>query len=368
MKLQKFEADTMPQALSKVKSALGADAVIMDTRSVRKPGAFGLGAHERVQVWAAQSPGAAPGASALRATPGLGDGNGGGAGGATPHLDTGLLTALHVRLDDLEAKLDLLSMAASYGNAAWAHKNAGIANLSGDERAAALAALARRIPISGEIALGSARVVALIGPTGTGKTMTAAKLAGRMTLTHGAKVGIICADGYRVGAMGEMTAYCDLLGLPMASARDAEEMREALQVHAERDLVIVDTAGASQRNQQHLAELRAVLEAGGADEAHLVLSAAASHAACAEAVERFAAIGATHLLFTKLDESPEPAEALATAVGSGLPVSYLAHGQAVPQDIEPADEAHMVSVMAADGDSPRAQAAGGGRADGGRLK
>jgi len=355
----------MPQALSKVKAALGADAVIMDTRSVHKPGAFGLGARDCVQVWAAQSLGAAAG-SAPRAMPRLDDGNGGAA--ALPHVDTGLLTALHARLGDLEAKLDLLSMATAYGSGAWPRKSAGMADLSGHERAAALAALARRIPISGEIALGSARIVALVGPTGTGKTMTAAKLAGRMSLTHGARIGIICADGYKVGAIAEMSAYCDLLGLPMTSARDAQELREALQGHQDRDLVLIDTAGASQRNQQHLAELRTLLEAAGVDETHLVLSAAASHAACAEAVERFAAAGATHLLFTKLDESPEPAEAFAAAIGAGRPVSYLADGQAVPHDIRPADEEHMVALMTADGDAAGAMGAGGRRGDGGKVK
>jgi flagellar biosynthesis protein FlhF len=363
MKLQKFEADTMPQALARVKAALGADAVIMDTRSLRKPGAFGLGARECVQVWAAQSLGAA--GSAPRAVPRSDNGNG--AAAAMPHVDTGLLTALHARLGDLEAKLDLLSMAMAYGTGAWARKTASMADLSGRERAAALTALARRIPISGEIALGSARIVALVGPTGTGKTMTAAKLAGRMSLTQGARVGIICADGYKVGGMAEMSAYCDLLGLPMTAARDAAQMRAALDAHADRDLVLIDTAGASQRNEQHLAELRTLLEAAGVDETHLVLSAAASHAACADAVERFAAAGATHLLFTKLDESPEPAEAFAAAIAAGRPVSYLADGQAVPDDIRPADEEHMVALMTADGDAPRPHAAGR-RADGGKLK
>jgi len=327
----------MPQALAKVKSALGADAVIMDTRSVRKAGALGLGSRECVQVWAAQAPDAVAPRSTLLIMPAAGA-NGGMGTVAASQLDTGLLTALHARLGDLEAKLDLLSMAAAYGNGSRAEVHPVLAELDEHERAAARAGLARRIPLSGEIAIGSARVVALVGPTGAGKTMTAAKLAGRLGLMHGARVGIICADGYKVAAMGEMAAYCDLLGVPMACAHDVTELRAALDALADCALVLVDTAGASQRNAQYLTELRDLLQAVGADEAHLVLSAAASSGACAEAIARFAAIGATHLVFAKLDESPDPGEALSTAVGAGLPVSYLADGQAVPQDIRPADE------------------------------
>jgi len=354
MKLQKFEADTMPQALAKVKAALGADAVIMDTRSVRKPGALGLGVRECVQVWAAQPldhSGSAPGGAFDSAV---------GLQAAAPNFDTGLLTALHARLGDLEAKLDLLSMAATYGSAGWPGK-AGPKEMTGQDRAAAATALARRIPVSGEIEVGSVRVVALVGPTGAGKTTTAAKLAGRMGLMRGARVGVLSADGYKVGAIGEMSAYSELLGLPMAVARDAEEMPAALQALADCDVILIDTAGTSQRNGQHLGELGTLLEASGADETHLVLSAASSRAACAEAIERFAQVGATHLLFTKLDESPDPAEALSAAVGSGRPISYLTDGQAVPQDIRPADDELLAAMLAAEGEPAHAHGGGGAR-------
>lgn len=351
MKLQKFEAESMSQALHKVKAALGADAIIMDTRSVSKPGMLGLGARECVQIWATQG-------IADSAAPGAGAGAGAGAAGANmARLDTGLLTALHTRLGDLEAKLDLLAMTASYGNGAWARRQVA-GGERGDEERAALAALARRIPVSGEIALDSSRVVALVGPTGAGKTLTAAKLAGRFALTHGASVGVVCADGFRLGAMAEMKAYCELLGLPMAEARDAAELRAAIEAEGDRDLVLIDTPGASQRNPDGLAELRALLEAAGADEVHLVLSAVSTPVACAEAAEKFGGIGATHLLFTKLDESPDPAEALATAISSGRPISYLADGQAVPHDLRPAEEAYLAGILAPNAKQETAPARG----------
>jgi len=350
MKLQKFEADTMPQALVKVKAAFGPDAVIMDTRSVRKSGAFGLGMRDCVQVWAARSFDDAP----ARVLSGSSGGNGGGAS-AVPHLDTGLLTALHARLGDIEAKLEMLSMAAAYGNGGWGR--AATASVEDDaERRAALAEIARRIPVSGEISLDTARIVAVVGATGAGKTMTVAKLAGRFAVMHGARVGVICADGVRIGAMAEMGAYCDLLGVPMAQLQDMSDLSGALETHSDRDLILVDTAGGSQRNSRHLTELREVLQGIGVDETHLVLSAAASPEACAEAIERFSTAGATHLLFTKIDESPDPAPAIATALGSGRTVSYIAGGQAVPQDIWPADERCLVELMTANHDPVRVEA------------
>ncbi len=341
MKVQKFEADSMPQALQKVKAALGADAVIMDTRRVRKPGLLGVGAHECVQVWAAHPlpNGLVPSLEIRRQAPDAAVES-----GAMPRLDTGLLTALHARLGDLEAKLDMLAMAASYRGDRWGGGDEA-ARMSDDERAAALAALARRILVSGEICLGETRTVALVGPTGAGKTLTAAKLAGRFALTHGARVGVICADGFRPGAAQELKTYCDLLGVPMAHAREAGEMPAAFEGLADCELILIDTAGASQRNDRHLAELRELLAAAGADEAHLVLSAACSHASCAQALQKFVRIGATHLVFTKLDESPQPAEALTAAVGCGRPISYVADGQAVPDDLRAADEAYLTSVL-----------------------
>jgi flagellar biosynthesis protein FlhF len=79
-----------------------------------------------------------------------------------------------------------------------------------------------------------------------------------------------------------------------------------------------------------------------------VLSAAASHGACVQALAGFGRAGASHLLFTRLDESPEPAQALAAAVGSGKAISYLADGQNVPQDLRPADEAYLVAALTQD--------------------
>jgi flagellar biosynthesis protein FlhF len=131
----------------------------------------------------------------------------------------------------------------------------------------------------------------------------------------------------------------------MVHAREAGEMPAALEGLAACELILIDTAGVSQRDDRHLAELRDLLAAAGADQAHLVLSAAGSHASCAQAVHKFVRIGATHLVFTKLDESPEPADALTAAIGCGKPVSYVADGQRVPEDLRAADEACLASVL-----------------------
>ncbi|HMP07065.1 MAG TPA: flagellar biosynthesis protein FlhF, partial [Lacipirellulaceae bacterium] len=138
--------------------------------------------------------------------------------------------------------------------------------------------LEEELQVSGPIAVqpGAGRVVALIGPTGVGKTTTIAKLAANFRLREQRRVGLITVDTYRIAAVEQLRTYADIIDLPMEVVSTPREMREAVQRLRSLDLILMDTAGRSPRDEVKIQELRSLLAEAAPDEVHLVLSAAAS--------------------------------------------------------------------------------------------
>jgi flagellar biosynthesis protein FlhF len=183
--------------------------------------------------------------------------------------------------------------------------------------------------------------VALVGPTGVGKTTTIAKLAANFRLRERRRVGLITVDTYRVAAVEQLRTYADIIDLPMEIVATPREMHQALARMADLDLVLMDTAGRSPRDEVKILELRAMLAEAAPDEVHLVLSSVASAASLAKTAEQFAAVGTTALVLTKLDEAASLGNLLPLVRSSRLPLSYVTHGQNVPDDIAPADAGRL---------------------------
>ena len=184
---------------------------------------------------------------------------------------------------------------------------------------------------------GRRRIVALVGPTGVGKTTTIAKLAAHYRLREKCKVGLITVDTYRIAAVEQLRTYADIIDLPMRVVATGREMREALDSMRDLDLVLMDTAGRSPRDEVKIQELRALLGDARVDEVHLVLSVVASASSMIRTAQRFASVGTSALIATKLDEATGLGNLLPLLRASGLPLSYLTNGQRVPDDIEAAD-------------------------------
>ncbi|HEV3343711.1 MAG TPA: flagellar biosynthesis protein FlhF [Pirellulales bacterium] len=197
----------------------------------------------------------------------------------------------------------------------------------------------REISVQGPIALtpGRARLVALVGPTGVGKTTTIAKLAANSRLRDKRRVGLITVDTYRIAAVEQLRTYADIIDLPMQVVATAGDMRQALRGMADLDLILLDTAGRSPTDDVKLQELTALVEEARPDEVHLTLSSTAGASVLMRTAERFAAVGTTALILTKLDEAAGLGHLLPLLRESGLPLSYVTHGQNVPDDIGPAD-------------------------------
>jgi flagellar biosynthesis protein FlhF len=188
------------------------------------------------------------------------------------------------------------------------------------------------------------RLAALVGPTGVGKTTTIAKLAANFRLKDKRRVGLITVDTYRIAAVEQLRTYAEIIDLPMLVVSSPREMSEAVEQMRDLDLVLMDTAGRSPKDEVRIQELRTFLTEANADEVHLVLSSVAATRTLEETAQRFAAVGATSLILTKLDEATGLGNVLPMLRSSGLPLSYWTNGQNVPDDIETAD-AHRFAEM-----------------------
>ncbi len=203
-----------------------------------------------------------------------------------------------------------------------------------------------KIICSGPITLtpGRMKTVALIGPTGVGKTTTIAKLAAQFALVENHRVGLLTMDTYRIAAVEQLKTYGQIINIPVRVAYSPNEILPALEEFADYDLVLIDTAGRSQKHIMQLGELKTLLEKAEC-EAHLVLAASTKERDLQDQIARFRESGVDRLIFTKLDETRSYGTLFSAAIRSGLPVSYLTTGQKVPEDIEVADASRIVSFV-----------------------
>jgi flagellar biosynthesis protein FlhF len=197
--------------------------------------------------------------------------------------------------------------------------------------------LEKMLPASGPIVRTKRvgpHVVALIGPTGVGKTTTVAKLAANLKLRERHRVGLITIDTYRIAAIDQLKKYADIIGAPLKVVSSPEAMAEAVRSMSDCDFVLIDTAGRSPTDTLKLAELRMFLTAAEPDEVHLVLSTTASQACVELAINRFSNVRVDKIIFTKLDEAAHVGVVLNVVTKVNKSLSYITTGQDVPNDID----------------------------------
>ena len=390
MEIKTYRASSMHEALSLVRRELGPDAAVLHTREVRSSRWFGLipGARQ-IEVTASAGvnvPSRLPGRADIE--PGVAHPPSTVAAAALPPLrqasparqavpTTGISLEVQGQLSDLQGMVRELcrrshgktvhdlpeSLFRLFTDLIEADLSEEMARelvervrpeVSGAELADPVLIMARiarmieaEIPVAGPIVVspGRRRLVALVGPTGVGKTTTIAKLAANYRLKEKRNVGLITVDTYRIAAVEQLRTYADIIDLPMQVVSTPREMRDAVRRLDGLDLVLLDTAGRSPRDDIKIQELKAFLNEAGADEVHLVLSSVAGSRTLQQTAQRFAVVGTTALLLTKLDEATGLGNLLPLLRESRLPVSYLTDGQNVPDDIETADAARLARLI-----------------------
>ncbi|MCB1723690.1 MAG: flagellar biosynthesis protein FlhF [Gammaproteobacteria bacterium] len=212
----------------------------------------------------------------------------------------------------------------------------------------ALYLFAAELPVSEPALLDEGGVVALVGPTGVGKTTTIAKMAARFALRHGHRsVGLITTDSFRIGARDQLHTYARILNVPVRTATTPEEMDDALNSLGERRLVLIDTAGMSAAHERVADQLQTLATVGPSLHTLLTLAATTEPAAVHRALRLFNDFHPDACVLTKIDEAASLGAVLAALVRAGLPATFTTNGQRVPEDLQPA-RAHPLVTHAAE--------------------
>lgn len=193
---------------------------------------------------------------------------------------------------------------------------------------------AGRLPLARRDLAEVGGIFAVVGPTGVGKTTSIAKIAARFALRHNVnELGLVSADNYRIGAREQLLTFARILGAPMHVAENARELRSVLDRLANKKLVLIDTAGMSQRDLRLTSQFSTLKVSGHHVYPVLTVSAAADRGSLAETLSVFQAAKPKALIITKLDEATSLGPVLSLAIRSGLPVAYVSDGQRVPEDL-----------------------------------
>lgn len=208
--------------------------------------------------------------------------------------------------------------------------------------------LSNRLHVGGNDILSQTGVVALVGPTGTGKTTTVAKLAAKYAQKYGPEqVALVTIDTYRIAAFEQLATYGKIIGCAVKKAHNSQELNDILYQMRNKKLVLIDTAGFSQRDLRLVNQLNDYEQKVSVDiRKFLVLPAGSQYQVLNQTVKAYQSTQISGCIFTKLDECYSMGEALSVIIENDLSLSYVTDGQRVPEDIKLADSANLTLIAA----------------------
>lgn len=210
----------------------------------------------------------------------------------------------------------------------------------------ALSALAQQIPISPVDLISQGGVMAFVGPTGVGKTTTVAKIAARFCLRQSARdLALITTDTYRIGAQDQLATYGKILDVPVFTVDSPEALQARLQRLQEKKLILIDTAGFSQRDLRMSAQFNILQQANVDIMTTLVTATTTQKAVLRDIFSQYTQAKISNVILTKLDEAANLGEVVSLIVRYQLPLLYFTAGQKVPEDIVPASTAYLINSM-----------------------
>jgi flagellar biosynthesis protein FlhF len=189
------------------------------------------------------------------------------------------------------------------------------------------------------------KVVSLIGPTGVGKTTCIAKLAIISKILHNLDVGLISIDTYRLGALDQLKVFSDVSNIDMLVAYEPSDLRGIMKEFEDKDVIFIDTAGRSQKNEESLIQSKKFLINADIDETYLVMNATSTTKTMLDIADRFRLFNYENLIFTKIDEGVVFGNLLNLITRINVPTMFLANGQVIPDDIISADADYMAKLI-----------------------
>ena len=178
-----------------------------------------------------------------------------------------------------------------------------------------------------------ATLIMFVGPTGVGKTTTVAKLVGQKVLNGNKNIGIISTDCYRIGALEQMSLFAQAADVDFEAVFEMEDVDRALDKFASKDFILIDSAGRSQNNKEHMRELGELCKKIGPDEIHLCLAANMNSKDMVRVYQNFKDLGINRVAYTKLDEAHDMGALFNLPLGFGVGLSFFGTGQKIPDDI-----------------------------------
>lgn len=363
MKVRRFVAHNTQDALSKVRSALGKEAIILQIRRVKEGGFLGLFGRNLVEVTAAvdddlqdlqkKQSSLVPPVHSITSTVGTNEVKKEIAevkkllGQMIQELENNSArTSTYPKVVDRLYKNLVLNeveenLARKIINETLEHVQPTLWKDETEVSSAIEEIIAKRLlrpkPISFKNNCREKKKIALVGPTGVGKTTTIAKLAAIFSIIEKKKVALATVDTYRVAAVEQLKTYAEIVALPLEIAYTPADLKAALEKHQDKDLILIDTAGRSPLNEVQMAELKAFLEPCSDVECLLVLGATTKQADLWETIQRFNHLSFRGLIFTKLDETQKYGAILNIVNRLKKSLAYVTTGQTVPDDIEVPD-------------------------------
>ncbi len=211
---------------------------------------------------------------------------------------------------------------------------------------AVLEAVADGIPTIGPARIDpdSKRVVLVVGPTGSGKTTSVAKMAAHLQLTGSETVGLVSCDMFRIAAVEQLDTYARIMNMPFAAADSAQSVADAVAA-MDADVILIDTPGRGPLDTEHLGVLMELADVLSPDETHLVLPLASASRWALLTAEKFAVLRPDRLIVTKTDETDRHGCFIDLVAELKLPISYVSTGQHVPHDFFMADPDRIAGMV-----------------------
>ena len=383
MRVKRFVAATMQEAMAKVKNEMGNDAVILHTRHFKEGGFLGLFAKNYVEVTAAleqPKPNIQPVFQVAKPLVTWDENRN---NLATDQCTPPVKTSSHFTYELKEMKNLMQEMVEQIGQvtqvpqfprlgqylyqrlskqevedklarkivkATLQQVNLQPEYTPGQLEHIFLTNILKLLKKSKPIILGKKRqnkplLCALVGPTGVGKTTTIAKLAAMYAIMERKNVALVTVDTYRIAAVEQLKTVGEIMGIPVRVVFTPQNLRECIGELVDKDIIFLDTAGRSHKNVMQITELKSFLEIANPDQTFLVLSSTSKYQDMLEIINTYLDLNVNRLIFTKLDETSSFGPIFNIACRNKLPLSYFTNGQNIPDDIEIADPVKLAQLL-----------------------